>query len=869
MSELPSEITSSKLWGRLIQYSDFHPAIKGIRDTSAAIAAKIAEVLPDYTDHSVIHMDALWGVTGQVFTDEEIQSFSPGEAFILASSFYVHDIGMALAATPQGRTQLEQSSAFLSAYERALHSKRFSDEEAKVLALKEAARETHAERAETFIDSPLPGLDRYLLESTELRGQWGAHIGLVSASHHWSLQEVNRRLGIRGRVPDSIGGDVDLGFAACALRIIDYAHINAARASSLERILRSKIAADSLKHWRAQERIAGPLREGDHLVFGSTRPLDDVDGWWTFYEMASGLDNEITSVKDYLSNRTASSNRFSLEGVKGIKTPQNFSTYVLTDGFEPVDIRFRPTSMERLVELLGGKTLYGDDFFAPIRELLQNARDAITLQKAFAENNDFTTELGEIRVTVETTDEGGAISFIDNGVGMSERVITNYLLGIASDYWHSPEFFSDYPEVSKVGFKPAGRFGIGFLSVFMVGDEVEVQSQRRGGSNLSLHLRGVGQRGSLITRPAGLRAGTTVRVKVDRESLGDYNTLDKVIRAKAPMLDIPVRINQHGTTSVIEPHWWKHCDQEEFIEFISTQSDYSSKPARKIDRSSYSSPYSFISTSYQIERGGTWYGEHPEILTESYRILATPWSSDVLLCSKGFVVTRPKNWVGISGVIEIGDVNLNAARSQALQWDEGQCLKEVREKLRPSIQAGLSNLSKDLSIPSKCGLLVDVAEIYGVNYLLETDLTWVSILTPPGRSDLISPYALIELIRERQEVIIVYGEYANPWDSMNMSKVCFPEMSGSAVIVQVSSNNQTTPERRFSRDEIEWGAAQTHFERDKQYGYMRSDRGYDGAALLKVTLSLVGTALGVSEQDLAKRDWAHVGETICLRVISA
>lgn len=865
MSELPTEITTSKLWERLSRLSDFQAAVKGIRNTSEVVAAKIAEVLPEYTDHSVIHMDALWGVTQQVFTSEEMQSFSAGEAFILASSFYVHDIGMALAATPEGRAQLEQSSAYLSSYERAVHSKRFTTEEAKVLALKDAARETHAERAETFIDSPLPGLDRYLLESTELREQWGAHIGMVSASHHWSLQEVHRRLGNRGRVPDAVGGEVDLGLVACALRIIDYAHINAARASSLERILRSNVGTESLKHWKAQERITGPLREGDHLVFGSMRPIEDVDGWWTFYEMASGLDNEITSVKEYLSSRTVSAIRFSLEGVKGVKTPRSFATYVLTECFEPVDIRFRPNSMERLVELLGGKTLYGDDYFAPVRELLQNARDAITLQKAFAETNDIISESWEIRVTVETTAEGGALSFTDNGVGMSERVITDYLLGIASDYWHSPEFFSDYPEVSKAGFQPAGRFGIGFLSVFMVGGEVEVHTQKRGGKNLLLRLRGVGRRGALITQPTSLRSGTTVRVKVDRESLGNYSQLDKVIRAKAPMLDIPIRVNEHGSTTVIEPQWWQHCSQDELIEFISTQRQFSTKPSRGDESSNPADDYA--PARYKLERvGGTWHGEQPEALTDHYRVLAEPSAGAIILCSRGFVVSVER-WAGMSGLIEIGEVQLNAARSRTLQWNQKECLEDLAHKLRPKIKAALNNLANEQSIPSKYGFLVSVADIYGLSLLVETDLTWISVLMPPGRNDLISPKTLIDLCREKKEAVILYGKLGDPWNSINLARLCFPEISASALIVPVSANNQPSLRTRVIslRDEIKWGGLQSHFEREDQFSYLGIEKGYDGAMLLKATLKIVETAFDLPEQDLAKKNWARFEETVCLR----
>src|SRR6185503_5605141 len=125
---------------------------------------------------------------------------------------------------------------------------------------------------------------------------------------------------------------------------------------------------------------------------------------------------------------------------------QSFSNFVLTHGFEPVDIRFRPDSIERLVNILGGRTLYGEDIYAPVRELLQNARDAIYLQRAADAVAGLSTDLGSITIRFDDSDDEKSYLIVsDNGVGMSAHVVTNYLLGIASDYWHSPDFYSNYP----------------------------------------------------------------------------------------------------------------------------------------------------------------------------------------------------------------------------------------------------------------------------------------------------------------------------------------------------------------------------------------------------------------------------------------
>src|SRR4051812_25035393 len=102
MNDLPNKITSSKLWRHLGENLELQRVIYDLRIIAESISNQTARLLPGYTDHSIKHMDTLWVITDQVFTPEEISQFSKGETFILGCSFYVHDLGMALAATQEG-----------------------------------------------------------------------------------------------------------------------------------------------------------------------------------------------------------------------------------------------------------------------------------------------------------------------------------------------------------------------------------------------------------------------------------------------------------------------------------------------------------------------------------------------------------------------------------------------------------------------------------------------------------------------------------------------------------------------------------------------------------------------------------------------
>ncbi len=353
MSETPAKVTGTRLWARLALNSDLAGAIRDIRDVAEELGAQAAHTVPGFTDHSVEHMDALWAVTDVVLTGDETDMMSPAEAFILGASFYVHDLGMALAATSEGLKAVRESGAYEGAKAKASAVDGLPEGDADRAAIQVASRALHAEKALQLATAQLPGVGRHLLEKSELRDDWAWQIGTVSSSHHWSLSQVNRDLGSSGRIPAADGGLVDLGYVACILRVVDYAHINSDRAAYLDRVLRSEISDASLVHWKAQEHVKGPSRESGLLVYATTKPIDDVEAWWLYYSvMACGADKEIHDVREYLTARSASDGRFSLEGVKAVSSPQAFAALVQPAGFEPVDIRFHSGSIDRLVNLL-------------------------------------------------------------------------------------------------------------------------------------------------------------------------------------------------------------------------------------------------------------------------------------------------------------------------------------------------------------------------------------------------------------------------------------------------------------------------------------------------------------------------------------
>ncbi len=111
-----------------------------------------------------------------------------------------------------------------------------------------------------------------------------------------------------------------------------------------------------------------------------------------------------------------------------------------------------------LLPMLTGKNIYRtDEVFS--RELIQNSVDAIKDRKHKMKDVDFN---GKVEVKISETE------FIieDNGLGMSKSKIDRYFTKIGRSLYTSDEFNNNFNAISN--------FGIGFLTVFLVADDVTV-----------------------------------------------------------------------------------------------------------------------------------------------------------------------------------------------------------------------------------------------------------------------------------------------------------------------------------------------------------------------------------------------------------
>ncbi len=513
---------------------------ENFRERAKLLASEIALVLPEYTVHDITHIDALWETAELVARDDF--ELTPAEAFVLGGTFLIHDLGMGLASFPLGIQELKKETIWKDTVASILKEKLNRsineddyiklDNDTEKKATENVLRLMHAKHAEKLALASWKnkdGKDIYLIENTELRESYGSIIGLIAHSHWWMVDELESRLPKTLGAPGvfSSSWTVDPVKLACILRIADATQIDDRRAPSFLRTIRKPSNYSDL-HWNFQQKLYQPRLERNRLVYTSKSPfqISEVDSWWICHDTLNMIDNELKEVDSLLVDTNRQ--RLKAIGIASIEDPKRLSKLIAVEGWQPVDTKIKVTNVAKLVSSLGGKQLYGDNSIVPLRELIQNASDAIRARRIL-ENE--LPEFGDIVVRFGKDNYGNFIEVEDNGIGMSPKVLTGPFLDFGESFWGTSLMHEELPGLESKGFNSTGKYGIGFFSVFMWGEKVSVTSKRfENGRDSSLVLEfNKGASSRPILRKANNNevikdGGTRIRVW-----LSSPNILDKIL----------------------------------------------------------------------------------------------------------------------------------------------------------------------------------------------------------------------------------------------------------------------------------------------------------------------------------------------------
>ena len=147
-------------------------------------------------------------------------------------------------------------------------------------------------------------------------------------------------------------------------------------------------------------------------------------------------------------SRSVSSNGpkpFAIRRVDGANDATRLQTLIHVNGWTPLDTSVRIDNPIALIKTFGGWHLYGGDVAAPIRELIQNAADAIRARRR--RPNAFEgTDLypGRVAISIQADMSNDKIdrcslAVSDDGIGMPPDVLTGALLDFGRSIWNTED----------------------------------------------------------------------------------------------------------------------------------------------------------------------------------------------------------------------------------------------------------------------------------------------------------------------------------------------------------------------------------------------------------------------------------------------
>ena len=188
------------------------------------------------------------------------------------------------------------------------------------------------------------------------------------------------------------------------------------------------------------------------------------------------------------------------------------------------------------------KWLYSDhDIF--YRELVSNGCDAITKLKKLELMGEYTRpEDMEYKVQVTVNPDDKTIAITDNGLGMTEAEVEEYINQIA--FSGAQDFLEKYKDKANED-QIIGHFGLGFYSAFMVADKVTIDTLSYKEGSKPVHWESEG--GLTFEMKDGEKAeqGTTITLYLNEDSYefsNEYRARE-VLEKYCSFMPVPIFLN--------------------------------------------------------------------------------------------------------------------------------------------------------------------------------------------------------------------------------------------------------------------------------------------------------------------------------------
>ena len=135
------------------------------------------------------------------------------------------------------------------------------------------------------------------------------------------------------------------------------------------------------------------------------------------------------------------------------------------------------TEVKQLLHLMIHSLYSNKEIF--LRELISNASDAIGRLRFESLTNETLLEANEeLSIKISSNEKEKTLTISDNGIGMSKEEVIDNIGTIARS--GTKQFLSSLEKSESTDSQLIGQFGVGFYSVFLVAEQVELKTRRAG-----------------------------------------------------------------------------------------------------------------------------------------------------------------------------------------------------------------------------------------------------------------------------------------------------------------------------------------------------------------------------------------------------
>ncbi len=341
-----------------------------------------------------------------------------------------------------------------------------------------------------------------------------------------------------------------------------------------------------------------------------------------------------------------------------------------------------------------------------LRELISNASDALDKLRFRVNRGESPREPDlplEIRISIDK--DAKTLTIADTGLGMTAGELAENLGTIAKS--GSEEFLAGLAAESRSGKEKSdgkdgeaaaadaaniiGRFGVGFYSVFMVADRVEVTSRPAFEKDAQAHVWISDGLGSYSVEPFDAeesKRGTVVKahLKDDAVEFLEKFRVESAIRKHSAFVPFPVFVD--GERVNTQPALWREpkssVTKEQYDDFYKALS-YDAKAPLDVQHIAVDAPVQFNALLYIPDSGQDFFGADRDF-----------WGLD-LYARRVLIQHRNKELIPeylafLKGVVDTEDLPLNISR-ETLQ--ENVLLRKINQVIVKQTLSHLEKMAKD------------------------------------------------------------------------------------------------------------------------------------------------------------------------------